>query len=610
MLVTGSNAGDFSLTHTCGASLFAGANCTASVTFTPSARGSRTASMTITDNATGSPQTVGLTGTGTAPLVSLSPTSLTFGSQAVGTSSTPQSITLSNTGNSPLSITRLAVTGANASDFAETDNCGSSVAAGGKCSIDVTFIPKASGTRSGAITITGDADGSPQAVAVTGTGTGKGAIILPLKASSNGRYLVDQSGTPFLLMGEAPQSILGNLPASDMANYMADRQGRGFNALWVNLLCTTYTACGSSGTAYDNTAPFLTGSDPSNYDLSTPNSAYFAEVDAMLNLAVAHGLVVFLDPIETGGWLVTLQNNGTTKAYNYGVYLGNRYKSFTNIVWFSGNDFQTWNSSSTDNDLVHQVMRGIASGDTNHLQAVELNSNFSYGNQDTALSDVQTLDSSYTYGETYDETLQAYASSPTTPVFLAEANYEYENDTSSLPGPTGVYVLREQAYWTILSGGTGQIYGSHYTWTFNSGWQSYLDSPGALEIQYINKLFDSIKWWNLVPDLPHQVVTAGYGTYNGSNLDLTSASYCATGFDRSTLAVTYCPNSTTLTVDMAVFNSMVTAQWYDPSNGNYLSINGSPFPNIGSQAFTLPGSNNDGDPDWVLVLHTTGTGPK
>ena len=541
--------------------------------------------------------------------VSFSPTSLTFPQEGVGSTSSAQSVTLSNTGNSSLSISSITITGINASDFVQTNTCGSSVAVGASCTISVTFTPSAPGSRTASVSVTDNANGSPQAVTLAGTGTSTGAIVPLLKASSNGRYLADQNGTPFLLMGDAPQSVLGNLSASGMASYMADRQERGFNALWVNLLCTTYTACNSSGTAYDNTAPFLVGSDPSSYDLSTPNSAYFAQVDAMLNLAAAHGLVVFLDPIETGGWLVTLESNGTNRAYNYGVYLGNRYKNFPNIVWLSGNDFQTWNRSSTDNNLVHQVMRGIASADTNHLQAIELNYSFSYGNQDTTLSDVQNLDTAYTYGETYDETLQAYTSSPTTPVFLVEANYEYENNTGSLPGPTGVYVLREQAYWTILSGGTGQIYGNHYTWTFDSGWQSYLDSPGALEIQYINKLFKSIAWWTLAPDLSHQVVTAGYGAYNGSDLNLAAASYCTTSWDSSSLAVTYCPNSATLTVNLAAFNSAVTAQWYDPSNGAYLSIRGSPFPNSETQIFTPPGSNNDGDPDWVLVLHTSGTGP-
>ena len=62
----------------------------------------------------------------------------------------------------------------------------------------------------------------------------------------------------------------------------------------------------------------------------------------MVRLANQYGMVVFLDPIETGGWLETLQANGVTKAYAYGRYLGKRYAKFPNIVWMSGNDFQEW----------------------------------------------------------------------------------------------------------------------------------------------------------------------------------------------------------------------------------------------------------------------------
>jgi hypothetical protein len=405
-------------------------------------------------------------------------------------------------------------------------------------------------------------------------------------------------------MGDSPQSIMGNLTPSLMATYMADRQARGFNALWVNLLCTGYTACNDHGTAYDGTAPFTSGSSPANYDLATPNSAYFAEVDAMLNLAASYGLVVFLDPIETGGWLVTLEHNGTSKAYNYGVYLGNRYKNFPNIVWQSGNDFNSW-TNPTDNDLVKQVMAGIASGDPNHLQTIELEYPISYSNQDYGtLGSLLTLDAVYTYGPTYDSSLQAYNSSPTLPTFLVEANYEYENNFQALPGLTGPYVLREQAYWTLLSGAGGQLYGNHYTWTFASDWQSYLDSPGALEIQYINDLFASFAWWNLVPDQSHQMVTAGYGTYDTSNLNFTTEDYCtAAWITDGSWALAYCPQSARLTVDLTKMSGAVTALWYDPSNGTYTAISGSPFPNSGSADFTTPGKNHDGDPDWVLVLH-------
>ncbi len=428
--------------------------------------------------------------------------------------------------------------------------------------------------------------------------------LLPLKASSNNRYLVGQNGTPFLIMGDAPQSLVGNVSPSDMATYMADRERLGFNSLWVNLLCANYTYCNSNGTTYDGVTPFTSGSSPSDYDLSTPNTAYFSRVDSMVNLALTYNLVVFLDPIETGGWLVTLENNGSAKAYNYGVYIGNRYKTFANIVWLHGNDFQSWSSSSTDNNLVKQVMAGIASVDSNHLQTIELNYNSSYSSQDSALGSVLTLDSAYTYYETYDMVLQSYNSSPTIPTYLVESNYEYENNTGALPGSAGPYVLREQAYWTMLSGGAGQLYGNHYTVTFTAGWQSYLDSPGGMEIQYINQLFGSVAWWELVPDSTHEIVTSGYGTYDGSNENFTTATYCTTSWITSgSLALTYCPNGSTLTVDLAKFSGPVTAQWYDPSNGTYTAVPGSPFPNSGTQYFSTPGNNHDGNADWVLELH-------
>jgi hypothetical protein len=173
LALTGSNASDFAQTNTCGSSVAAGSNCTISVTFKPSASGSRTASVGITDNASGSPQTVSLsgTGTGTAALVSLSPTSLAFGNQAVDMTSTAQTVTLSNTGNAALSITSLALTGTNASDFDESDTCGSSLAAGANCTIAVMFTPSVTGTEAASVSISDNASGSPQTVSLSGAGT-------------------------------------------------------------------------------------------------------------------------------------------------------------------------------------------------------------------------------------------------------------------------------------------------------------------------------------------------------------------------------------------------------------------------------------------------------
>jgi FG-GAP-like repeat/Abnormal spindle-like microcephaly-assoc'd, ASPM-SPD-2-Hydin/Protein of unknown function (DUF1573) len=165
--ITGTNSGDFSQTNTCGGSVAIGANCSISVTFKPTATGPRRGSVTITDNASGSPQAVGLTGTGIAPVVSLSVPSLTFAIQLVNTTSSAQHFMLSNTGDAPLTVANIAASG----DFAQTNNCVTPLGINKSCTINVTFTPTLSGTRNGAVTITDNASGSPQSVTLTGTGT-------------------------------------------------------------------------------------------------------------------------------------------------------------------------------------------------------------------------------------------------------------------------------------------------------------------------------------------------------------------------------------------------------------------------------------------------------
>ena len=188
--MTGVNTGDFAQTNTCGplpATVLAGRNCAFSVTFKPTAAGTRLAFVSITDNAPGSPQTIGLTGTGlAAPAVTLAPTSLTFASQPVTTPpipSSPQTVVLTNTGTATLNFTGSGITisGVNASNFAQTNTCllpVPSLAAGASCAISVTFTPSAAGTRLAAVTISDDAGNSPQSIALTGTGVIAPAVTL------------------------------------------------------------------------------------------------------------------------------------------------------------------------------------------------------------------------------------------------------------------------------------------------------------------------------------------------------------------------------------------------------------------------------------------------
>jgi phospholipase C len=159
---------DFAQTNTCASSLPAGANCTISVTFAPTMLGPRAGALTFTDSASDSPQTVALSGNGVSPAVSLVPTSLLFLDQPVGTSSDPMTVTLTNSGSSTLNIVGIASSNG---DFAQTNDCGSAVAAGTSCTITVVFTPSQVGTESGTISVTDDASDSPQVISVGGNGT-------------------------------------------------------------------------------------------------------------------------------------------------------------------------------------------------------------------------------------------------------------------------------------------------------------------------------------------------------------------------------------------------------------------------------------------------------
>ncbi len=165
--ITGTNKGDFAQTNNCGTSVSAGGSCVITVTFTPVAVGTRNAAVSITDNAPGSPQTASVTGVGVKPAVTLSPTSLTFSTQVVFTTSKAKTVTLTNSGAGLLTISKIAAS----SQFSETNTCGTSVAAGASCTISVTFKPTAINTISGSVSITDNASGSPQKVNLTGTGT-------------------------------------------------------------------------------------------------------------------------------------------------------------------------------------------------------------------------------------------------------------------------------------------------------------------------------------------------------------------------------------------------------------------------------------------------------
>jgi hypothetical protein len=173
--ITGANASSFANTGggTCAnaGTIVVSGSCTILLTFTPSTVGALAATVNILGTVNGSN---GLAGTGTpvAPsAVTLSPTVINYGNQDDGTSSPPTSVSLTNSGTGPLTITSILVTGANATEFSiNTNTCGASLASSASCTWNVVFSPATAGSKSASVTVTTNAATSPDAVTLTGTG--------------------------------------------------------------------------------------------------------------------------------------------------------------------------------------------------------------------------------------------------------------------------------------------------------------------------------------------------------------------------------------------------------------------------------------------------------
>ncbi|HXO10578.1 MAG TPA: DUF4038 domain-containing protein, partial [Solirubrobacteraceae bacterium] len=376
----------------------------------------------------------------------------------------------------------------------------------------------------------------------------------PLRVSASGRYLVTASGNPFLLVGDSPWSVIGNLSEGSAAQYYADRESHGFDAGLTALLCDDYTGCNANGTTFDGVAPFTSGSGPGSYDLSTPNMAYFQRAHDDVAQAEADGVEVLLDPIETGGWLTTLENNGVAKDKAYGAFVGNLFKDLPNVIWISGNDFQTFTNAGDNADAL-AVAQGIESTDPGALQTSELGFCPNGGNtcigstslDDSSWSSVLGLNGAYTYSPTYADVLKGYDASPTLPVFMEEANYEQEQNNATDGG--SLQNLRLQEWWTMTSGATGQLYGCHCTWaTIANGFSnSSIDTPGVTELGYETSLLKSLDWQDLVPDQNHALVTAGFGTFASTGSIDANNYVSAAATPDGKLALAYLPKGGTIT---------------------------------------------------------------
>jgi hypothetical protein len=456
------------------------------------------------------------------------------------------------------------------------------------------------------------ATSAPVSVSFNNT-TGGAAPLLHVN-SANSHQLLDSNNQPFYMVGDTAWSLALSLTEADASFYFQTRAAQGFNTVLMDAVGLSFITTGSS-TDRDGNAPFngfLPGT--STYDVSTVPAAgdtatsagrYWQHVDNLIDMAASNGIEVLFNVYDTySPWFQTSGRDGNSpssmaKLQAYGEFLGQRYLNRSNIIWMFGNDYLVTSAGNAD---MAAVIQGIRQFDTVHLITLEMDqaAGFPAAAFDNAtLRQYTTLNGIYLYntGPYRSTYLAQYNRADVGPTFNDETGYENNTGIGSTPA-----TVRFGHYVFLLSGAIGDLYGNERVGGAFSGgpfaadWKTQLNSQGAQEMTHFTSLLNSIPWHKLVPD---QTGTVFQGV--GSPADYSGA-YSLDG----TLGVAYRPAaggaSQSLTVNMSKFSGFVTARWFDPSSGLYVSIAGSPFANAGSNTFITPGGNSVGNGDWVLVL--------
>jgi hypothetical protein len=415
----------------------------------------------------------------------------------------------------------------------------------------------------------------------------------PLRVSPDRHYLVDQAGQPFLLMGDSPWEIFWNLPSRDAEEYLENRRQKGFNAILVDVLPYSDWSNAMLETDREGNRPFLKVED-----FSTPNEPYFHHIEWVVQIAQQKGMLVMMDPAFLGGkgmnvpqwglvdgmWAHAVRANGPEKCLQYGRYLGQRFGKYPNILWDLGADRDPEDTLREQEAMARGLHETAPQQLRTYQAAAKPSSLF------PAISAWVDVNNVYTYDDVYSYVAADYQRTPAKPTFLLETGYEGTSNDGRGGTP---HRVRRQAWWAMLSGGCGQVYGSA-GWDLRPGWWSWMESPGVRQMVFWRQFFQTVPWHRLVPDLQHTLLVEGYGAGRDT---ATTAS-----LPDGSLAVSYLPSARPATVDMSRFSGPVRARWFDPTDGTYKPAAEELIPNRGTHNFRTPSENYALSSDFVLRL--------
>jgi hypothetical protein len=412
----------------------------------------------------------------------------------------------------------------------------------------------------------------------------------PVKISKNQRYFTDAKGRPFFYQACTGWELLSKLTREEAEVYLKNRSEKGFNTIQVFLLPWVVDDVNRYGEPPFHDKKFFTH----------PNDTYFDHVDWVLHKAGEYGIQLNINLFWLGEWkfYTTVDN-----ARLFGDYVVKRFLHHKNLQWFIGGDINPGDKMDAQKALA-ETIRSI---DKKHLLSYH-GGRYSDGTSTSSsmLFHRETwhdFNMAYCYDPSHSPRLDPYAPvqffhaynlKPVKPIILGETFYEHINynfkDTIE-----NLHAIRRNPLWGLTCGITGHAVGNDKIQTFTNGWQKAMDDPNSLMVKNLAKLISEIKWWTLIPDQSQEVAINGYGNFGGAH-------YISLAFDpKGKLAIAYFPHKGNLTVDMSKFSGPVKGRWFDPVNGNVVSII-SNLPNKGTYDFSPPGLNGGGEQDFLLIL--------
>ncbi|HZJ57545.1 MAG TPA: glycoside hydrolase family 140 protein [Clostridia bacterium] len=426
-----------------------------------------------------------------------------------------------------------------------------------------------------------------------------------LRVSESKRFLTKEDGTPFFWLGDTAWELFHKLNREDADHYLKVRSQQGFNVVQAVALSEfdgirTGNIYGrkpllkNGEGIYDPSLPHVS-SDPDDYD-------YWDHVDFIINKAAEYGLYIALLP-TWGDKFNQMWGKGPVifngkNAYDYGLWLGNRYRDYNNIIWVLGGDRPL--VTSRHFDVINAMAKGLKEGDGGrHIMTfhpVGGHSSSHHVHEEEWL-DFNMIQSSHgkVNNENYKMVAEDYNKMPVKPTFDAEPCYEdHPIGFNAVNGYFDAADVRKAGYWSVFSGAMGHTYGHHCIWSmttrveayFIMDWKTALLRPGAEQMGHIKSLMESKPFTDRIPD---QSIIAE--NYEGANH--------LRAIRGNNYAFMYSPGGLNTKVHMGIISGdPVDAKWYNPRTGKYDSIG--KFENKGTVDF-LPPTAGRGE-DWILVI--------